>query len=296
MHLLDMAHWHLLAALNEQGTLSAAAAALGVTQSAATQRLREAERRLGVVLASKRGRSLVLTEAGLTLAKAANIARPLLEQAESDAIWQGKRSSRQITLAWRHFDPQGLVLRLVDLCGMALPDYSLQVARAEGLDFAGVLTTGAADLALVPGLSPPKGPLSRPVTADRLVAIFPLDDTRPVHAAATPQDFADRQFLTYDLRPEPGWEYDRFFARGQAFPGQAVKIETTELICRLVSEGAGASILPSLCVALSSHRNRLRVAELENTPIRFSWHLLHGPHLPPSLLDHIQEEAPSWPL
>lgn len=57
MNLLDQTHWALLGTLHEGRTVTEAAALLGITQSAATQRLREAERRMGVPLVSKAGRT-----------------------------------------------------------------------------------------------------------------------------------------------------------------------------------------------------------------------------------------------
>lgn len=296
MHLLDMAHWSMVAALKDQGTLSAAASSLGVTQSAATQRLREAERRLGVSLARKHGRTLVLTEAGQTIACAAGSALPALRQAESDAIWQGKRNTRQLTLALSHFDAPELSSRLIDVCQTALPDHSIQIMRITSEGLSSAISEGIADIALVPG-DPGRSRLaSQAVAKDRLVAIFPPGGGPTAHELAQPFNFSSLPFLTYDLRPEPGWEYDRFFNRGKSFPGKAVKIESTELICRMVSDGRGASILPSLCVAMSAHVQKLTILELAAEPILFSWHLVHRQETSPPVLDRLSEAIASWPL
>lgn len=295
MHLLDLAHWSLVAALKEQGTLSAAAAVLGVTQSAATQRLQEAERRLGVALTQKEGRVLVLTPAGRIVAEAAHAAQPVLQQAESDAIWQGKRTANQLKLAVSHFDPPALILRLIGLCRDALTDVSVEIARVPGDRTLAAFADRTVDLALVPGRQGRPAPASRPVLKDRLVAVFPRNDPVGRTAPVRPEMFAGKSFLTYDLRPEPGWEYDRFFQRGQSFPGKAVKIESTELICRLVAGGAGASILPGLCVSLSDHLDSLAVAELEGDPVRFDWHLLHAAEIPDALINRVASAAARWP-
>lgn len=292
MYLLDQAHWSLLAALKEHGTLSTAAAVLGVTQSAATQRLREAERRLGVPLAQKQGRTLMLTDAGRTIAAAAQATQPALRQAESEAIWQGKRSSHRLKLCWGHFDPARLALRLGDICRRADPAMSLEVTRVKGEDVTAAVTSGEADLAVVPGPVRMGEQASRRLLRDRLVAVFPASMTpeEPVAPAA----FAALPFLTFGLRPEPGWEYDLFFGRGRSFPGEAVRIESTELICQLVAEKAGASILPRLSVAMSACSDRVAVAELDVEPISFDWHLLHGGETAPGLLDRIEQDSDGW--
>ena len=85
-----------------------------------------------------------------------------------------------------------------------------------------------------------------------------------------------------------------FFGRGRSFPGEAVRIESTELICQLVAEKAGASILPRLSVAMSACSDRVAVAELDVEPISFDWHLLHGGETAPGLLDCIEQDSYGW--
>jgi len=294
MHLLDLAHWALAATLKERGTLSAAASALGITQSAATQRLQEAERRLGVSLARKDGRTLILTDAGEIIAVAALATLPELQQAENDAIWQGKRNANQLKLAINHFDPPALALRLIGICQNALDGTTAEITRVAADKLITAMSEGTVDLALYPGPSSHPGLGCRPVATDRLVAVFPMSTTVVADTKVQPDAFAGTPFLTYDLRPAPGWEYDRFFNRGQSFPGKAVKIESTELICRMVAEGAGSSILPNLCVRLSDYSDRLAVAELDSEPILFDWHLLHGPGVPDDLIGNIADAFQEW--
>lgn len=287
MQLLDIAHWSLICALKDQETLSAAAASLGITQSAATQRLREAERRLGVALARKNGRSLELTDAGQTVAKAGQSSLPLLRQAESDAIWQGKRNTSQLTLALGHFDPPGLSIRLIRACQAALPGISVQLAKVANEQMISAIAGGRADFAFLPG-APANPDIPRRFAArDRLVAVFPKGSGPRAGETMAPQHFAGKTFLTYGLRPEPGWEYDLFFERGKSFPGKAVKIESTELICQMVSQGMGASILPSACVAASAHASEIDVAEFGSDQIRFDWFIIHTRTAPQEAIDVI---------
>lgn len=280
MQLLDIAHWSLVCALKDRETLSSAAASLGITQSAATQRLREAERRLGVTLAHKNGRSLELTDAGRTVATAGHATLPVLRQAESDAIWQGKRNARQLTLVLSHFDPAHLTVRLIQMCQQALPGISVQLEKIPNDQLVEAVARGDADLAFLPGV-PALPDLPRTLVArDRLVAVFPKGEGPRMGEAVTPLHFSGKTFLTYGLRPEPGWEYDLFFERGKSFPGKAVKIESTELICQMVSHGMGASILPSVCVENSAFPARLDVAEFGADQIRFDWYVIHARSTP----------------
>lgn len=271
MNMLGRTHWLLLAALKDSGSITLAAASLNITQSAASQRLSEAERRLGVRLAVKQGRGLVLTEAGETIAAAARVATPLLQSAESDAIWQGKRSANRVRVAWTHFDPSGLASMLLRLGSRMEPSLDLEFVRVPSERPASPLGSDVADLVLLPGAMAVPNLDSRGLLRDRLVAVVGAGSHLAARERMSPEDFHGERFLTYGLRPEAGWEYDLFFERGRRFPTGVSRVESTELICQLVARGDGVSILPSLCVTMSAWAERLRAIELDVTPITFEW-------------------------
>ena len=64
MNTLELRHHRLILAIQNTGSLTGAAKAVSITQSAATHQVKEAERRLGVNLVRRRGRSLELTSGG----------------------------------------------------------------------------------------------------------------------------------------------------------------------------------------------------------------------------------------
>ena len=79
---LDRQHLELLRALTEHRTLRAAATSINLSPSAASRRLHDAERRVGVALTRTDGRALELTSAGRYLAEVARDADRLLTEAE----------------------------------------------------------------------------------------------------------------------------------------------------------------------------------------------------------------------
>ena len=70
-------HVHWLTVLDQQGSFTAAAARLGVSKAAMSQRIAELERLAGVALVQRTTRSVRLTEAGQRLAEQA---RPAFDQ------------------------------------------------------------------------------------------------------------------------------------------------------------------------------------------------------------------------
>ena len=96
---LDRVHYQLLLALDQHGTIGNAASTLFMSQSAASQRLVQAERRLGVELTTKSGRTVALTSAALHLVQAARHSERLLRAAEAEALWLDHSSTPVLTMA-----------------------------------------------------------------------------------------------------------------------------------------------------------------------------------------------------
>ena len=92
-------HFTMLMTIRNTGSLSAAARSLGLTQSAATHQVKEAERRLGISLLVRRGRSVALTRAGESLADAAATCAPVLAEAEAKAQELGHGDAPRLRLA-----------------------------------------------------------------------------------------------------------------------------------------------------------------------------------------------------
>lgn len=82
--MISLTRLELLLALHERGTLQAAAAALHISTSAASQQLATLARESGAKLTEPDGRRLKLTEAGQVLAKHAYAIVAQLEQARGD--------------------------------------------------------------------------------------------------------------------------------------------------------------------------------------------------------------------
>ncbi|MGF1529424.1 MAG: LysR family transcriptional regulator [Candidatus Competibacterales bacterium] len=269
---LDRSHWTLLAALRREETLTGAAEALGITQSAASQRLREAERRLGIPLAERRGKRVSLNPGGLRIAEAGAVLEQLLTTAERDAVWIGRRTPTPLRIAWTHYDALEHAALMAESGARIEGGVAVEFVRTTAGDPARWLMGGDADVAVLPRMHTSRALLSRALVADRLVAVAPRALVAPGCTTLGPEDFADRPFLTYGLLPEPGWEYERFFAGSRFVPSQLVMVESTEVILALVARGQGLSILPRRSIP-SQLPGGLRCLDLAGPPIALEWRL-----------------------
>jgi LysR family glycine cleavage system transcriptional activator len=118
-----------LATVARLGSVTRAAAALHLTQSAVSHRLHGLQRELGVVLIERRGRGLGLTAQGQELARAAQAALDQLQQAIGRLAPTAQGRVLSISCS-PSFAIRFLVPRLSAFRG-AHPDYDLRIAAAD---------------------------------------------------------------------------------------------------------------------------------------------------------------------
>ena len=93
MAILDRTHLAIIRAVEQQGSMTAAAQTLHLTQSALSHAVRKLEDQLGVAIWYREGRNLRPTQAGEFLLKLAERLLPQLERAE-DTLRQIARGER----------------------------------------------------------------------------------------------------------------------------------------------------------------------------------------------------------
>ncbi|MEM9463816.1 MAG: LysR family transcriptional regulator [Actinomycetota bacterium] len=237
---LDRSHLELLRALDAHRTLRAAATSINLSPSAASRRLGDAERRVGVALTHTSGRRLELTTAGRYLAEAAREADRLLDDAELTARWLDRGATRPVRIGLGFHDtlpwPDG-------------PAPPFEIVRTTEAGWPAALADGSADLMIDAG-EVARGVDRIELASDRLVAIVPVG-----HALATcgrPVDGPDLADLTYfasAVEPRPGFEFERLFRPSGTSPRHIVRVESAAVTLGLIEAGRGVTIQPGLAVA-----------------------------------------------
>lgn len=245
---LDLHHYETLVAVVDAGSVSAAADVLGLSQSALSHRLAQAERRLGHTLFERRpSRTIQPNPAALGLYQSAKRVLPELARAERQFLEQAATDRHTVRVAVGSYD-----------CYHWLPGFTRHLDETVGgirLELtvapdapAEALATSAADLVLAAGW--PTGQYrSWPLFDDELVAVLPSD--HPALGADSPgggewfdaDQVTEEVFLTYSRVPAPGFEFERFLRPAGVSPRATVVVERTSAICEMVAAGAGMSIL-----------------------------------------------------
>jgi molybdate transport repressor ModE-like protein len=257
-HVPGLETLELFVSVARLGSIGAAARRAGISQQAASARLRTMEAQVGAVLLTRDPRGSRLTPAGALLA---DWAAPLLDLAASlDSGIASLRRAREaqlrvaasLTVA-EHLVPAWLVaLRQgYEQAGRAAAEITLIAANSEAV--ATLVTQRQADLGFVEGPAAPPGLRSRVIAADRLAVVVRPDHpwarrrspVRPAELAATPlvereEGSGTRQVLRAALGAALGG------GTGLAVP--ALRLSSTTAIRQAVQAGAGPAVLSQLAV------------------------------------------------
>ena len=243
----------------DEGSFTAAAAVLGLTQPAVSQMVRRLEQRTGTALVEKAGRSVRLTEAGQVLAKYAETVLEAIEAAEDEvSAIAGLRAGRVRLMAFPS-SSASLVPRALVKLRERHPGVHVTFIEGEPRESITALRNGDCDV--VVAFSYADMPATREEDLDGLVGHKLRDED--MHVALPPNHrLAGRQVIDLaDLAEDPwiaGCPKCRghlvHMARGAGFSPD-VAFETEDYVAQLgfVSQGLGVALLPDLILKESPH-------------------------------------------
>ncbi|MGW1074848.1 LysR family transcriptional regulator [Streptomyces sp. NPDC002537] len=254
----DLAALELLLAVARLGSLGRAARETGITQPAASSRIRSMERMLGVALVERSPRGSRLTDAG---ALVTDWARRVVEAAEAFDVGaqalRGRRDSRLRVAASMTIAEYLLPGWLIALRGR-LPGTAVSLLAGNSAAVADRLRAGEADLGFVEGLDVPAGLDGAVVGHDRLAVVV-----APGHAWArrrTPLSPAELAATPFILRERGSGTRQVLDAALAAYGGLAeplLELASTTAVKAAVVSGAGPSVLSELAVGEELTARRL---------------------------------------
>jgi DNA-binding transcriptional LysR family regulator len=238
-------HCHWLTVLSEQGSYTAAAARLGVSKAAMSQRIAELERVAGVTLVQRTTRSVRLTEAGQRLV---DQTRAAFEQ-----ISQSFAQVRDLAEA-----PQGL-LRVTAPVALArqqivplLPDFLRQYPQVRIelnlSDRLSSLATEGFDLAIRHTAHPPDTHVAVALCATRSVLVANKAYLRRAGTPQQPADLAAHNCLHYPRPQErPAWTFEPL---GRTGTRERLTVQVSGSLAANNSEALRDAALAGLGIAL----------------------------------------------
>jgi LysR family transcriptional regulator for metE and metH len=273
-------HFTMLMTIRNTGSLSAAARSLGLTQSAATHQVKEAERRLGVSLLVRRGRTVALTRAGESLADAAAACAPVLAEAEAKAQELGHGDAPRLRLAVGIQDGLPWAGDLFAALGGRDSPIRLDLVQTGRDTPAQSVHQGKADAAIELGDAAFPGVKRELIAKDELVGIVHRSHVCAARGRMIAAEIVDDPYLAHALTPQRGFEFEAFFRPARQVPHYIARIESLAAIIALVGAGCGVSIQPRSALRHATAAEAIVAVPLSPTPIDLPWHL----HVHPAAL------------
>lgn len=268
---LEIKHWQVLHALHHEGTVYRAADRLGISQSALSHRLAEAERRLGGAMFEREGRRLKLTTAGAALTQTALHIVPVLERAEADFEQWADDTEHLVRIgiaAYNHFS------WMADfIYGLSNKHHNIQIELVASANRTPThsLLQGEVDLVLAPGLFEHSGLAVQKLFDDQLVLVVSPNHPLAHNTFAEPEDLAQETYLSYSRDSHPGFEFERFIRPSGVSPRVMKLVEMTDAIVELVAAGLGISILSKWAVQDAVDTGKLVAIPLSDKGLSLHW-------------------------
>ncbi len=249
MEILERVHLRLLREVEQQGSLTAAAKSLGLTQSALSHTVRKLEQQLGIPVWEREGRGLRLTNAGRYLMALSKRLLPQLEHAEHVLLQfaSGQRGTLRIGMEC-HPCYQWL-LKVVEPYLHAFPDVDLDVKQRFQFGGIGALFGHEIDMLVTPDPLRRKGLHFEPVFDYEQVLVVAKKHAFAGRAYVSPAELEPETLITYPVEIERLDVYSQFLLPAGCVPKQHKTIETTDIMLQMVASGRGVAALPKWLVA-----------------------------------------------
>ncbi len=242
--MLERMHLAIIREVDRQGSLTAAAEVLCVTQSALSHTMKKLEQQLGTDIWLREGRSLRLTQAGQYVLAVANRVLPQLALAEERLrqFAQGERGTLRIGMECHPC--YRWLLKVVSPYLAAWPDVDVDVKQKVQFGGLGALFGYEIDLLVTPDPVFKPGLRFEPVFDYEQVLV--VGKSHPLAGAkhVEPQQLTGEVLITYPVATDRLDIYTQFLLPAGVTPKRQKTIETTDIMMQMVDSGRGVAALP----------------------------------------------------
>ncbi|MEX3856545.1 LysR family transcriptional regulator [Paraburkholderia sp. BR10923] len=244
---LDMHAVQIFVAVAEEGSMSAAAARMGISQSGVSQIVRQLEEELGVVLVNRTTRPLALTPFGIALRNRGAVLSEEIANLKAQVVEAGQGIKPDLRI--------GLVDSFASTCGSL---------------FTKNLLSRVSQLSIRTGLSPQQGEALLRRDLDLIITSDPLMDANDVvryrlfserYFVITPKEMTKPVRTLDDLRSlskslpivrfnrtsQVGMQIERYLRRIEVRAPNRLELDNADALTSMVAEGIGWAITSPMC-------------------------------------------------
>ena len=280
---LSISHLKMICQLESCDTVKEAAQSLFITQPAMTNRIREAERRLNTQLFYRRGRRIIMSNAGKRLLVSAKKILEELSRAEHDISRLLDGVEQVVRLGLPHYATFGWLPDVIQGFNQKMPHIELEIASQTALKPLANLVDHEVDMTMVCSANSKlefdiKQFITTPLVSDELVACLSSKHKKSNKDYLLPEDFLEETYVTNSMVAEKDREYELFFQPAGILPKKVLQVGFNEAIIELVKANIGVSILSKRQLEKyinTGNSDAIKQIPLTSSGLPIHWHLVY---------------------
>ena len=242
--ILERAHLAIVQEVEKQGSLTAAATVLCLSQSALSHSMKKLEQQLGTPIWLREGRSLRLTQAGQYLLSVANRVLPQLRLAEERVGQYAKGERGTLRIGMECHPCYQWLLKVVSPYLERWRDVDVDVKQRFQFGGIGALFNYEIDLLVTPDPLFRPGLRFEPVFDYEQVLVVSIRHPLASVAYARPEQLMNETLITYPVETDRLDIYSKFLTPAGVSPRRHKIIETTDIMLQMVASNRGVGALP----------------------------------------------------
>lgn len=242
--MIEHSHLKIIQALHRTGTLTEAATALCLSQSALSHQIRYFEKKMDVSFWERKGRNLRLTQAGELLLQTAQQILPVLEQTENmlKAYSEGRQGILRIGVEC--YPCYEWLTSVIGTFLQQMPDVDIDIVNK--FQFSGLegLLNHHIDVLVTPDRERKDNIHYEELVKYELVLLTGSEHKLTKNKTIAAENFASETLLTFPVNSARLDILTQFLNPAYVTPERIKKIESIELMLQMVSLGRGVCVLP----------------------------------------------------
>jgi len=242
--MIERSHLAILREVERQGSLTAAADTLCLTQSALSHAIRKLEQQIGTPLWVKEGRRLRFTQAGNHLLGLAQRLLPQFEHAEELMAEFAKGQRGTLRIGMECHPCYQWLLKVVEPYLQKWPAVDVDVKQKFQFGGIGALFGYDIDVLVTPDPLYKPGLQFQPVFDYEQVLVVASGHPFARLEYVLPEQLGEETLITYPVEIERLDIYNQFLLPANRSPKKHKEIETTDIMLQMVAAGRGVAALP----------------------------------------------------
>ncbi|WP_444997402.1 LysR family transcriptional regulator [Aliikangiella sp. IMCC44359] len=242
--MIERIHLSILREVERKGSLTSAAKALCLTQSALSHAIKKLEYQLGLSLWEKHGRNIRLTQAGNHLLFVANRLLPQLERTEQVLAQFASGDKGELLIGMECHPCYQWMLQVVEVFLKQWPGVDIDVKQKFQFGGMAALFSHDIDILVTPDPLFKKGVTFVPVFDYEQVLVVSTYCDLASKVYIEPEDLIEYTLFSYPVETERLDIFAQFLVPAQCQPKHHKKMESTDIMLQMVAANRGVAAMP----------------------------------------------------